>query len=153
MKPYSCVNVFHCNLLHCALCSVPGRHCICDVKCSPVQLWCKVSKKSCLLRHFVLVNFSYIVSFLIIGYVVHIVYDVMIYTIHDMLHNSCLKQEQEQCKCGVGAAAFEALTRATLPSNCTSLLRQIYLFKNILVNLDKYICQFGKNIYNWAIRL
>ena len=39
---------------------------------------------------------------------------------------------QEQCKCGVGAAAaFEALTRATLPSNCTSLLRQIYLFKYI----------------------
>ena len=52
------------------------------------------------------------------------------------------REKQQQCKCGVAAAAFvEALTRAALPSNCTSLLGQIHLLNwtNISSNLEKYI--------------
>ena len=57
------------------------------------------------------------------------------------------REKQQQCKCGVAAAAFvEALTRAALPSNCTSLLGQIYLWilTNMFCNLRKYILKFGQ---------
>ena len=59
-------------------------------------------------------------------------------TTDDMLDQS--REKQQQCKCGV-AAFVEALTRAALPSNCTSLLGQIQLLiqRNTFPDLEKYI--------------